>query len=766
MVSRQLLGELLLDAGWVTSTQLEQGLAQAHHTHERLGRALVSRGVLSEARLTDALGRQSGLPVAPESRLRQVSVPPGVLSMLKGHEARQYHMLPIFFSAHDKTLAVVLTDPLLKDPVEKLKQEHQLERIRVLLGPQDVVRELIDRYYPAQVSEAALGLPGIPMTPVSGNTRPHAGGVGQTTGERPALRTPAHGTPAHGTPIMGTPIMPPPIMPPPVSGSHAVPLRTPAQGTPIMPPPVMGTPIMPPPVSGIHAVPLRTPAQGTPMTGQPVMGTPVMGTPVMGQPVMGTPVMGTPVKTIPVAPVASDGAGSLPSASARASTSTPSREELEPHEQGLLRFTDFYLRTLDMFYSLLEQDREAPSQRQLRQVSQLARLVGQRLGLSARQLEALSVAAYLYPLGDYLLHRGMAGQAVTADNPIKLVAELVAGFGPPLPVVPILQALADDAPVEEEISPAAVLKTVAAYVESRDGSKRYVRAGDEKALKYLRDHRGVRFHARVVDTLFGFTNQEQLLGRLEAGTPGAKTVLLVDKDKLSLEMLEQRFTREGFEVRSARSGDEALKLLEMQLPDLVITEVVLPRLDGFELCARLKSADRTRDIPFFFLSSRSDAGTVTKGLELGAEDFLNKPINLDILLSKVRRLERAMEERRRRQPSGIEGDLRELSLLDLLQVLQLGQKTVKVSLEQGSQRCELCLEQGELKSAILGPLSGREAFFALCLWEEGHFSVVPLQQVPVRNISEHNDFLLMEGMRRADEHKAGIAQDGKGSPRP
>lgn len=451
---------------------------------------------------------------------------------------------------------------------------------------------------------------------------------------------------------------------------------------------------------------------------------------------------------------------------------TPARESHE--EEGGGRFLEFYLKSIDFFFSLLEEDKNAPSQRQLRQVSQMARLLAQRLGVPVRLSDSVALAGYFYSFGDMLVSRGVLGQGVSAENPAKLASDLLAGFGPPLPVVPILQAYSEDhfvaaAGLETPAFLANLLKTIATYIESRDGSRRFTRAGQEKALRFLREHRGTRFDERVVDAILALTDKENLLGRMEAPTEATRDVLLVDKDRLSLEMLEQRFKKEGFQVRVARTGEEALRLVELSPPQFILAEVMLPKVDGFELCARLKHDEKTRDIPFIFLSSRTDAAHVTKGLELGAEDFLTKPVNLDILIGKIKRLERAQEARREAQhqamkksaPGAIRGDLAQFALYDLLQVLQLGQKTARLLLERGNQKCELALDNGNVVFAALGAQRGRDAFYELCAWEDGHFQVIPDKAPSERNIQDSNDFLLMEGMRRADEAKAGIDQSGK-----
>ncbi len=419
---------------------------------------------------------------------------------------------------------------------------------------------------------------------------------------------------------------------------------------------------------------------------------------------------------------------------------------------------DFYVKTLDFFLSLLARDRAGPSHRHARQVSQLSRLVADRLGLAPDERDAVVLAGYLYPLGDYLASQGPAAQRVSDKVGPGLVAELWETFDPPVPVPRVLTGMAE--PPEDpagEVLPVAILRAVAEYLHLRDGTGSRPRLGPANALKRLLEGRGERFHPRVVDALQELVAKEQVLDQME-DSASRFDILLVDKDPMALEVLELRLRKEGYRVRRAQTGEEALAEVRRAAPNLVISEITLPRVDGFELCTRIKGTEATSDISFFFLSSRNDGANVTKGLELGADDFLTKPINLDVLVSKVRRLERVLRAARPAavRPTAVQGSLSELGIFDLIQVLQLGMKTARIEVDRDGQQCVLHIQQGSLVAASLGEATGAEAFYELCTWESGTFAVYPGETTVERNIFETNDFLLMEGMRRADEKRAGV----------
>lgn len=110
------------------------------------------------------------------------------------------------------------------------------------------------------------------------------------------------------------------------------------------------------------------------------------------------------------------------------------------------------------------------------------------------------------------------------------------------------------------------------------------------------------------------------------------------------------------EVQTATSGAQALTLIQQQAPDLILLDVMMPEMDGFEVCRRLKADPTTADIPVIFLTALSDSDAEENGLNLGATDFINKPFRAPVLLARVRNhLELARQRRLLERLSHIDG---------------------------------------------------------------------------------------------------------------
>ena len=116
-----------------------------------------------------------------------------------------------------------------------------------------------------------------------------------------------------------------------------------------------------------------------------------------------------------------------------------------------------------------------------------------------------------------------------------------------------------------------------------------------------------------------------------------QTILVIDDEKDIVDLLRYNLKKEGYEVSSAGDGVTALRLAEKR-PDLCILDVMMPGMDGWEVCKALRKNETTADIPVVFLTARDSEVDEVLGLELGADDFISKPVKIRTLLARVKKL--------------------------------------------------------------------------------------------------------------------------------
>lgn len=117
----------------------------------------------------------------------------------------------------------------------------------------------------------------------------------------------------------------------------------------------------------------------------------------------------------------------------------------------------------------------------------------------------------------------------------------------------------------------------------------------------------------------------------------AKESILVVEDEADIrELLRYNLTKEGYRVTCAASGEEALKISQSFTPDLVLLDLMLPGVDGLEVCRRFKREAHTRQIPIVMITAKGEEADIVIGLELGADDYVTKPFSVRVLLARLR----------------------------------------------------------------------------------------------------------------------------------
>jgi len=128
-------------------------------------------------------------------------------------------------------------------------------------------------------------------------------------------------------------------------------------------------------------------------------------------------------------------------------------------------------------------------------------------------------------------------------------------------------------------------------------------------------------------------------------------ILAVDDNKQNLTLLERALTSAQYEVITAEDGPTALKLIDSEAPDLVLLDVMMPVMSGYEVCKRIRANEATCLLPVVMLTALTDVADRIRGIEAGADDFLSKPVNREELLTRVKSLLRIMTTSRRKTTS-------------------------------------------------------------------------------------------------------------------
>ena len=124
-----------------------------------------------------------------------------------------------------------------------------------------------------------------------------------------------------------------------------------------------------------------------------------------------------------------------------------------------------------------------------------------------------------------------------------------------------------------------------------------------------------------------------------------KTVILVvDDEQDILDLVEYNLIKQGYEVQTSDNGRDAIQMAKTSRPDLILLDIMMPHMDGHQVCQNLKQNPELRDIPIIFLTARSDEQSEVRGLEEGADDFLSKPISIAKLMSRIKAVLRRARE--------------------------------------------------------------------------------------------------------------------------
>jgi len=234
-----------------------------------------------------------------------------------------------------------------------------------------------------------------------------------------------------------------------------------------------------------------------------------------------------------------------------------------------------------------------------------------------------------------------------------------------------------------------------------------------------------------------------------------RTLLVVDDNRLITEMVRDFFTPHGYKVLVARNGAEGVEQLRHLVPDVIVADVQMPVMDGWEFCERVREDPATAEVPFVFLTIEGELPQRLRGFHLGADDYVVKPFEIEELHVRVERiLERrsAMLEARRGGEALLSGTVEHLAISDLLQILSLNGKDGVVRLTEEGRTGTIVFLGGNIVDAACGRVRGAKALYRMLGWMRATFEVLPpAEEQPARTIEAPASNLIMDGLVSLDE---------------
>jgi response regulator RpfG family c-di-GMP phosphodiesterase len=422
-----------------------------------------------------------------------------------------------------------------------------------------------------------------------------------------------------------------------------------------------------------------------------------------------------------------------------------------------------FVELLHVLVSLLESSR-ADLQGHSAQVARLVRRMAEKMGLDTATTAILVAAAFIHDLGKVGPYHLTAfncseydGHKVAAQKAHGVPARLLEPVRLPVETMDSVNHMYErfdgkgfptgmsgkDIPLGSRLL--AICDTFADLTSNPRNPFRAT-LSPQDACAVLAKYKDRVFDPNLVDLFKATILGEELTSRLLATRSQS---LVVDTDPEETIVLELRMSEQGFVVKTARTAEQALKVLAEGETDLVVSEIDLGASDGLALIAEARNHPWGKDVPWVVYTRRQERAIAQKAFELGVLDYVTKPASADVLVAKLKAL---LDQRTTpRNHQGVSGSLREMGLADMVQVLFHGRKSGSLKIRARDGAGEIHFAEGNVVDALWRELRGEEAFYAMLKVAEGEFSLDPSFRASGRVIHHSSEALLLEGMRRLDE---------------
>jgi CheY-like chemotaxis protein len=232
-------------------------------------------------------------------------------------------------------------------------------------------------------------------------------------------------------------------------------------------------------------------------------------------------------------------------------------------------------------------------------------------------------------------------------------------------------------------------------------------------------------------------------------------ILLADDDPKLLSLLKSSLQKEGYATIEVFDGEAALEQIKSEKPDLVLADIAMPKVDGFELCQIIRNDPALAYIPFIFLTAKGELHDRVKGLNFGADDYISKPFHISEVVARIK-----VVIQRSAPPSAVaednetdlRGNLEQMGMPEVVQTLSMAKKTGCLKIINQSKVGRLYFQGGDVVHATLDKYKNEEAAYRLLAWAEGYFEFDSKDRVERSTLTSTTTSLLMEGFSQRDEY--------------
>jgi CheY-like chemotaxis protein len=231
-------------------------------------------------------------------------------------------------------------------------------------------------------------------------------------------------------------------------------------------------------------------------------------------------------------------------------------------------------------------------------------------------------------------------------------------------------------------------------------------------------------------------------------------LLLVDDNPMVLGMLRQALSPLAKVTTATDAADALLKAVD-DLPDLMVCDYRMPGMDGRQLVDKLKSRPATAGISVVLLATKADITEKLGGHDV--DDYVEKPFFLKDATHRIKRVidKIALEKLSKAASTDgvLRGSLSQMNVIDLVQSLEMGRKSCRLTLTNDDEKCEMYFSEGQVPHAVYGSLTGDQAVFKVLRWTGGNFQIDFEGKTTQQTCTLNTQGLLMEGLRMLDESK-------------